>query len=164
MSGTDPADALRLRRYGPRDAAATAALMHRAVQEGASARYTAEERDAWSPGPPDPDAFHPRLASAWTVLAETAEGRLVGFMALTDDGVVDLAFVEPEWQGRGAAGRLYDAILAEARVRGLRRLTTEASHLARPFFTRRGWRLVAEQRIERRGVALTNFRMVLALG
>ena len=44
-----------------------------------------------------------------------------------------------------------------AALPGARR--THASITARPFFERRGWRVVKEQRVERRGVALTNFVM-----
>ena len=36
---------------------------------------------------------------------------------------------------------------------------THASITARPFFERRGWHVVKEQQVERRGVLLTNFVM-----
>lgn len=37
--------------------------------------------------------------------------------------------------------------------------TVHASRTARPFFEQRGYRVLAEQQVERRGVTLTNFRM-----
>ena len=39
------------------------------------------------------------------------------------------------------------------------RVFTEASVTARPFFERRGFRVVRERRVARRGVQLTNFAM-----
>ena len=54
-------------------------------------------------------------------------------------------------QGRGVASALCDALPA-ARI-------THASITARPFFERRGWHVVKEQQVERRGVLLTNFVM-----
>lgn len=155
--------AVRLRPYCMGDAAATANLFHRAVREGARAHYSEAERQAWSPAPPEGPAWAERLQRAETLVAESADGTLAGFMSLTEAGVLDLAFVAPEWMGRGVAGQLHDALIGRARARGLTRLTTEASHLARPFFARRGWQLEAEQQVERRGVRLTNFRMSLRL-
>ena len=55
--------------------------------------------------------------------------------------------------------RRYDAIHEEAVTLGLRRLHSEASHLARPFFERQGWSVVRAQSLERDGVSLTNFVM-----
>ena len=65
------------------------------------------------------------------------------------DGRVELAAWD--WQGRGVASALCDALPA-ARI-------THASITARPFFERRGWHVVKEQQVERRGVLLTNFVM-----
>lgn len=48
---------------------------------------------------------------------------------------------------------------AKARELGATTLTTEASRMARPFFERQGWSVVAEQVVVIRGVRLTNYRM-----
>ncbi len=42
---------------------------------------------------------------------------------------------------------------------GVRRLYSEASHLARAFFERQGWSVVREQTVSPRGVPMTNFVM-----
>ncbi|MEO1599208.1 MAG: GNAT family N-acetyltransferase [Pseudomonadota bacterium] len=93
------------------------------------------------------------------MVAETDGAEIAGFMSLTPEGVVDMAYVAPKWMGKGVALVLYSALIARAREVGLARLTTDASHLARPFFERRGWRLLTEQQVERHGVRLTNFKM-----
>jgi putative acetyltransferase len=61
--------------------------------------------------------------------------------------------------GRGVGRTLYGAVEREARAEGLRRIFTEASITARPFFERRGFRVVREQTVVVRGVAMTNFAM-----
>jgi putative acetyltransferase len=48
---------------------------------------------------------------------------------------------------------------ARARDAGIARLTTNASRVAKPFFLRRGFALLAAQTVERRGVAIENFAM-----
>ncbi|MEL6219701.1 MAG: GNAT family N-acetyltransferase, partial [Pseudomonadota bacterium] len=145
------------------DAPATATLFFRAVHEGARTRYSEAECTAWCPEPPAGPSWVDRLAEAWTLVAETEGAEIAGFMSLTPEGVVDMAYVAPEWMGKGVALALYRALIARARGGGLPRLTTDASHLAWPFFEQRGWRLLTEQQVERHGVRLTNFKMALDL-
>lgn len=150
---------LVIRSYRTNDAKALGVIFHRAVHEGAAARYSPKERRAWSPSVPDTASWRARLAEAETVVAETPEGP-VGFMSL-DVGrrYLDLAFVLPEAMGTGVAGSLYAVIESRARASGLTRLTTEASLLAEPFFLRQGWRVVRRQKVERLGVMLSNALM-----
>ena len=89
---------------------------------------------------------------------------MVGFMSLEPQGRIDLAYVAPRVVGSGVAWRLYQALEAEARRRGLMGLRTEASLSARPFFERQGWQVEAEQEVERDGISLRNFRMSKQLG
>lgn len=154
---------LTIRSYRPSDADALARVFFRAVHEGAAARYSAEERTAWLPEPPDGPDWHARLAHAECVVAETAEGP-VGFMSLVmPERLIDLAFVLPKVMGSGVAARLYAVVEGRARAAGIAELTTEASLLAQPFFARQGWSLVRHQRIERAGVVLRNAVMTKRL-
>lgn len=153
---------IHIRPYRAGDAPACHALFYRAVHEGAAARYTPEQRAAWAPHavlPAEIEAsFDQRLSGQITWVAEEA-GRIEGFMSLRQDGYVDYTYVAPERMGTGLAGELYKKIKASARKLGLKRLTTEASHLARPFFARRGWELMAAQQVDRQGVRIPNFTM-----
>ena len=151
---------LTLRPYRAEDRAACAAVFFRAVREGAARAYDAAQREAWAPDGPEegPD----RLLDQWCLVAER-DGRVAGFMAITPEGYLDMAFVLPEEMRRGTAGRLYDALLAQARAAGLSRLTVHASHLARPFLERRGWLVDAPERVTRNGQHLDRFAMSLKL-
>ena len=86
-----------------------------------------------------------------TTLVAVEGETIVGFADLAADGYLDRLYVHRDWQRRGVASALCDA-LPGARV-------THASLIARPFFERRGWRVVREQQVERHGVLLTNFVM-----
>ena len=153
---------LTLRAYEPGDARATATLFHETVRDAVGPGYSRAQRQAWSPGIPDLGPWHERLAGATTLLAEDSQG-LAGFMTLRNDGYLDLAFVRADKVGSGVAKALYDSLIGSARDTGQRTLTTDASHLARHFFERQGWRVTHEQTQIRQGVALTNYRMVLDL-
>lgn len=41
----------------------------------------------------------------------------------------------------------------------MNRITTHASITARPFFEKRGYKIISENEVKRRGVALANFIM-----
>ncbi|MCA0918921.1 GNAT family N-acetyltransferase [Pseudooceanicola nanhaiensis] len=151
-------ESLHLSPLTPDDAAEAAALFFRAVREGTQAHYTAQQRAAWAPAPPDPAAWREKFTAQFGVTAREG-GSLAGFITMDGAGYLDLAFVAPEWMGRGVAVRLYAALEEEARRRGLGHLTSEASHLARPFLLRQGWQVITAQQVERRGVTLENFRM-----
>jgi len=151
------------RRFREEDAPATAALFHASVHGLAKARYDQAQREAWAPQVPETTAWLQRLRGQSAFVAER-DGGIVGFMTLRPDGYLDLAFVAPEVARQGIASRLYCAIEGEAAALGHTRLHAEASHLARPFFERQGWRVVREQTVQRNGVALTNFVMEKPLG
>lgn len=74
-------------------------------------------------------------------------------------------FVLPQWWGRGVAGPLHDAAIAEMRARGYEaaRLHTPALHArARRFYERRGWRATGEEWSEHLTLMLTEYRLELA--
>ncbi|MEY8841444.1 GNAT family N-acetyltransferase [Cribrihabitans sp. XS_ASV171] len=141
------------------EADALGLLFHRAVREGAASAYDAAQRAAWSPEPPAGPDWAERLEQAVTLVAES-DGVAVGFMSLEPDtGYLDLAFVLPEWQGKGVASRLLAVLENRARALGLHDLSVEASALARPFLLRHDWQDGPRQEFERGGVSLYNFRM-----
>ncbi len=146
---------MEVRSYRAEDAAALGRVYHRAVRDGASARYGQAQVEAWSPQVPGGPAWAERLAAADTVVAVEGEDR-IGFINVDASGYLDLAFVLPEVMGQGVSDMLYAVLESRARARGTRKLTTQASLLAEPFFARHGWRLVRRQEVEMGGVVLRN--------
>lgn len=158
---TQPSD-LSVRRATPQDHVALYGVYYRSVVEGAAAFYNDAQRAAWvgSPYPksdePDPDD---------TLLRWVAEvdGQIVGFMAITPDGYLDLAFVLPEWMGRGVAQAVYDQLLEWARRNRVTRLTAHSSHFARRFLEKQGWQVEYPELVARNGQELERFFMSLEL-
>jgi putative acetyltransferase len=149
---------LKVREYRESDAEVLAGLFFDAVRQGARDHYSREQREAWAPSVPDTAGFASRLA-AMTVLVAEDETGVLGFMALDAAGCIDLAFVRPDRIGTGVASRIYTQLETVARASGQRRLFSDASELAKPFFKRHGWTVCRQQTVERRGVELTNYRM-----
>lgn len=141
------------------DAGDCYALFVRTVHGGTGQFYTKEQQLAWAPPrPTPPDGWAERLTNGFALCA-TRWGRIVGFFTMGSDGHIDFAYVALEEMGQGTASALYEACEREARRAGLSVMTTEASHLARRFFEKRGWRVDARQTVIRHSVGIENFRM-----
>lgn len=149
---------MRVRPYCTDDAVRLADVFDRAVREGTVGVYDADQRAAWASAMDTPPNWARRLNEEITVVAERG-GQVAGFMTLGRDGFLDLAFVLPEAMGTGVAAALHDRMLVEAEARKLSRLTTEASHLARRFFIKQGWRDLGEVQVSLGGSSLTSFSM-----
>jgi putative acetyltransferase len=149
---------LRTRPYAAADLEPLIALFRTSVRHLAGGDYTLGQVLAWAPDDIDPDGWRARLAASSTWVA-AADGRMAGFISLEWDGHIDLLYIHPDFQSRGVASMLLWRLEASAEARGLVRLFTEASITAKPFFERRGFRVIAAQTVLRRGQALANFRM-----
>ena len=148
---------VQIRRATPRDFDALGAVFHAAVREAATA-YSDAQRAAWSPAPRAGEAWAAHLGAQAVWLAEDA-GEALGFMTLTPDGYVDLAYILARAQGRGLFRRLYTALEAEARATGLARLWTDASLHAKAPFEAVGFAVALPETVTRGGETFKRFRM-----
>jgi putative acetyltransferase len=154
-----------IRSYERRDADDVADVFYRSAREVALSDYTPAQVNAWVPRRWDAEKEHQRSGDGRLVLVAAGEsGRVVAFIDLEPDGHIDRLYSAPEAAGRGVASRLYDEIEAAARERGIERLFTEASALARRFFLRKGFAVLERQDMVLRGVAIHNYRMAKTLG
>lgn len=152
-----PTPSPRLRRWTPDDADIALTLFQRAVYEVASRHYTRAQLDAWAGGI-DPAVWAHSLSRQCTWLA-ILDDTPAGFASLNNLGHLEMLFVSPDYQRCGVARALLTTAEDTARQRGLRRMTTDASLTARPFFEAQGFEVVKAQEIERRGERLKNFAM-----
>ena len=146
---------MKLREYRHGDCAGLAALFYDTVHSVNARDYTPEQLNAWATGKMDLAAWDASLSANRCLVAEE-DGLIVGFGDISPDGYLDRLFVHSGFQGRGIATAICDEL--EGGV-SASRLTVEASITARPFFEKRGYRVVREQQVERRGVYMTNYFM-----
>lgn len=117
--------------------------------------YTREQVEAWAPDEVDMQAWGRSLAEHFTLVA-VEQGRIVGFGDIASDGYLDRLYVSCDCLRRGVGDALCGRLEREC---GAATVVVHASVTARPFFERRGYRPVCEQRVERNGVMLTNYVM-----
>ncbi len=130
--------AISLRPYLPADAKRCADIFRSSIEELAAEDYDADQREAWASRADDEAAFGARLAEALTLLA-LIDGAVVGFASLKGGEEIDMLFVDPEFARQGVGRTLVDALTKLAEARGAKRLTTEASDVAKPLFDRLGF-------------------------
>ncbi len=149
-----------IRPWTEADAEASYAVYVDAVRNGSGAHYNAAQRLAWVPSK-DMEAWWPtRLAEDNAWVAEDASG-LNGVIALRPDGYLDLIIVSPRARGDGTAAALYETLLGQARMDCLTSLSAHASDYLKPFLERRGWRVLAEEHVDRHGATLRRWEMAL---
>ena len=137
------------------DLPAVAELFFAAVRRINVRDYTPAQVAAWAPEPQSSSRWRQRLEGQEVLVADGA-GQVVGFCSWTGAGYIDFLYVHPDHVGRGVASRLYAAVEAALRARGLSRIEVHVSVTAEPFFLRRGYRLVRRQLVLVRGVELGN--------
>lgn len=143
-----------IRPYQPEDCKELARLFFYTVHTVNAKDYTKQQLNAWATGTVDLEAWNRSLTEHFTLVA-MENGIITGFGDMDATGYLDRLYVHRDFQGRGIASALCDRL--EASVSGS--VTTHASITARPFFEKRGYRVIKEQQVERRGVLLTNFVM-----
>jgi putative acetyltransferase len=130
--------AVSLRPYLPADARRCAEIFRSSIEELAAEDYDDEQREAWASRADDEEAFGARLAEALTLLA-VIDGAITGFASLKGAEEIDMLFVDPGFARQGVGRTLVNALTRLAQARGAKRLTTEASDVAKPLFERQGF-------------------------
>ena len=154
---------LAIRAYEAGDRAAVHTVFYRAVREGAAKFYDAAQRAAWAPSSEPDQNVADKLLDQKCWVAVGAKDEIVGFMSLRADGYLDMAFVLPEYKGRGAADALYQELISAARDAGHGRLTVHASHQGCRFFTKHGWQVDGTENYPSRGQEFLRFCMSLPI-
>lgn len=146
-----------IREYQSSDCEELTKLFYNTVHTVNAKDYTEEQLDAWATGRVDLNKWDQSLREHYSIVVVENE-MLVGFGDIDKSGYLDHLFVHADYQGKGIGTMICYQL--EQAVSG--NIITHASITARPFFEKRGYRVVKEQQVERQGVFLTNFEMVLA--
>ena len=146
---------MQLREYKTSDCEQLSELFYQTVHSVNAKDYTKEQLNAWATGKVNLQEWNCSFLKHKTMVA-VEDDKIVGFGDIDESGYLDRLYVHRDDQRKGIASAICDAL--ECSVRG-KRITTHASITAKPFFLQRGYRIVREQEVIRRGVALTNYVM-----
>ena len=157
---------MEIRPYKTEDIQEIAELFYQTVHTVNAADYTNEQLDAWTDGNIDLAAWDRSFQAHMTLVAvvtpseaedkKVVQEQIAGFADMDSTGYLDRLYVHKDFQRGGIASalcdRLEEAVDAE-------QFTTHASITAKPFFEKRGYRVIREQQVERKGILLTNYVM-----
>lgn len=146
---------MNLRPYQPPDCPLMARLFYDTVHTVNAADYSPAQLAVWATGRVDLAAWNRSFLRRHTLVALEG-GQLVGFGDIDQTGYLDRLYVHQGFQRRGVATALCDALESSF---PFEKITTHASITAKPFFARRGYKLVTERQVERGGILLTNYVM-----
>lgn len=132
-----------LRPYLPADLPLLFEIRLSAIEELTEEDYEEAQRRAWAESANDEEALGETLRKGLSLVGLVG-GAPVGFIVLTEGGVIDQLYVHPAAARAGVASTLVDAIEKLAAARKIQNLVVDASDTAKPLFDKRGY--IAERR------------------
>lgn len=148
---------LKFRQGNVKDLQELKSLFLGTIQSVCSTDYGPEQIAVWTSSVENDKRWLELINEQFVLLAEK-EG-IVGFCSLDNGDYVDFLYVHKDHQGEKIALQLYQRIEEKAKKLGMRKLSSDVSLTARPFFEKMGFVVLKEQRNMKKGVELINFKM-----
>lgn len=146
---------LLIRKYKSSDCEYLAELFYQTVHTVNAKDYTNEQLNAWATGNVNLDEWDESFSNHYTIVA-LIKDVIVGFGDIDNFGYLDKLFIHKDYQNQGIASAICNEL---EQVVDENKIITHASITARPFFEKRGYKVIKEQQVERHGIFLTNFVM-----
>ena len=121
--------------------------------------YTKEEVEDWASCGDSVEHWKELFAKNNYIGALDGQGNIIGFSSMNTDGYLHSMFVHKDWQGKGVATLLLSEVEKMARRYEVHKINVEVSITARPFFEKRGYKVVKEQKARANRLWLTNYVM-----
>ena len=144
-----------IRKYEPSDLMELTKLFYNTVHTVNAKDYSKEQLNVWATGKVDLEKWGQSLLEHYSLVA-VENDIIIGFGDIDQTGYLDRLYVHKDYQGKGVATAICNE-LEQTIQEGI--VSTHASITARPFFEKRGYKVVKEQQVQRQGVFLTNYVM-----
>lgn len=144
-----------IRKYKPLDCMVLAELFYNTVHLVNAKDYRKEQLNVWATGSIDLKEWNKSFLEHFTVVA-VEDNIIVGFGDMSNNGYLDRLFVHKDYQNKGIATAICDELEKSVDTD---KISTHASITAKPFFEKRGYKVIKEQQVERKGIVLTNYVM-----
>lgn len=149
---------MEIRRYERGDLEKITMIFQNTVHKVNIKDYTQEQVDAWAPDFIDKEKWNKTLSEHYTFVAVKNDA-IIGFGDIDGSGYLDRLYVHHDYLRQGVATLICNKL--ESMVDSDLTIITHASITAKPFFEKRGYKVVKEQLVERNGVFLKNYIMEL---
>lgn len=155
--------------YDKHYAVAVSHIVHESIHHINNSQYSHEDKCAWSRSPRSTYHWNKRLSQsrAWIIVDLNCDingwPRCCGFINVEThfytQGYIDSLYVDPDYQGKGVAHRLYEALESWGVKQGYAALSVDASHASKAMFLSFGFKQRHRSYQEKLGRVITGFFM-----
>jgi len=145
---------MKIREYNDADCQAVSQLFYDTVHAINAKDYTTEQLFAWAKDEAQLQNRRADLLKQYALIAEI-DGEIAGFASIDKSGCLDFLYVHKNFQRQKIATALCNEL-----EKGFPLIKTYASVTAKPFFEKRGYKVIKEQEVERLNVKLKNYEMI----
>jgi putative acetyltransferase len=124
--------------------------------------YEPAQIRVWTSSIENIERWTDKLENQYFLIAQ-CDNKIIGYVSLENDDFIDFIYVHKDFQKQGIAGRLYDKIEKEAIKRGATTLKSDVSITARPFFEKRGFKVLSKHNVRIRDIEIANYKMAKEL-
>lgn len=146
-----------VRDYQSSDVSDLASIYYNTIHKINIRVYTEEQVNVWAP---ESSLQLDGWKKKWEKLppfVASIDSTIVGFTEFNQEtGYIDCFYVHHDYIGKGIGRALMEKVEATAKHNSLKRVFADVSITAKPFFEAKGFKLVREQIIDRKGVKLKN--------
>lgn len=147
---------IRLANAG--DAEVITKLFRTTIETVNAKDYSPPQINAWASGADDKQRWLKLIDEQFFFVAEF-NTQITGFASVTHDGYIDVLYVHKDFQGKGIASQLLKTLEQKAFELELRKIYTDSSITAKPFFLSKGFVIEKEYTKIHGGVEFKNTMM-----
>ncbi len=153
---------LTFRLANTSDLEAVQTLFTNTIKGSCHQDYSPKAIAVWTNSVKNTDRWLTAIREQYFILAEI-DHKLIGFGSLLNHNYIDFMYVSPNHQGRGIAKAILDQLIQKAKASGRKSVESDVSITAKPFFINQGFEALHQNKNERDGVILINYRLKKAL-
>lgn len=124
------------------------------------ADYTLEEIEDWASCGDDTAHLADLITNLYFIVALNESDQIIGFTSIQKDGYLHSMFVHKNYQRKGVASFLLSKAEEYAIENQMKTITSEVCITAKPFFERKGYTVLKEQKRKANKLCLTNYWMI----
>lgn len=150
---------INLRKALPEDLEEIQNLYVNTIENICIKDYNQNQINVWTSSIAEKEKWINKLKNQYFLIAEI-ENKIVGFGSLANGDYLDFLYVHKDFQGIGIASKLCEELEIESQRQTSSAIFSFVSISARPFFEKRGFKVVEERKNIIQGIEIINFKMV----
>ena len=120
--------------------------------------YNQAQISAWTSSIENKERWKNKIETQYFIVVKLND-KIVGFGSL-EQNYIDFLYVNHNYLRKGLASLIFEDLKKGAENLGFTQLTTHSSKTALSFFKSKGFQIIKENKVVKKGVEITNFEML----